>query len=409
MNKTNKIKNSLTASGILTVFLAAFVSTLLVAGVYVLFFAPEKKLEDTKQEPDILTEEEKNALGEKVVNLYSSETLPASEEGKDPLNYGLEEVEVGEEEPEGLLIFSGRKIRETDKYTQLYALDLSAGSTTAPELYIPKYFTSAMAEFEDSSEPADFFTLTASEYSLDNEEDGVGVHRYDSETGTVQPFSEATGKYERAIAWSKESELLAFSRLKGERQTDIDLLTLDNWETIIFHPETDRLVASIGGALYPKWSPDGKKVIFMKTEGLYMFDLETQKETEVIGLPEGGISIATSMMDLSDDGKYLIWSSAKSGMISISEIVSWETMEVKELGRMQVPDTEFYWPVFSPDGKYYAVQAIDTLKGNDFVRKNARIEVRPTNSRTVVYTHSLEDFFFDALFSDDWIAGNSSN
>jgi hypothetical protein len=131
-------------------------------------------------------------------------------------------------------------------------------------------------------------------------------------------------------------------------------------------------------------------------------------ETEVAGLPEGGVSIATSMMDVSEDGKYLIWTSAKSGMIAISEIVSWETMELKEIGRMQVPDTEFYWPVFSPDGTYYAVQAIDKLVGEDFVRKNARIEVRPTNSRTVVYTHSLEDFFFDGLFTDDWIAGEAA-
>jgi hypothetical protein len=406
MNKAKKTQNSFTPSGILTVFFIAFVATMLVGGIYVLFFAPEIKLGE-QQDPDVLTQEEVMELGKKVSTLYSSETLPAAEEGKDPLNHGLEEIAADGDKPEGLLIFSGRKIRETSKYTQLYALDMSS-TTTDPELYIPAYFTSAMAEFEDPSNPADFYTLTASEYSLANEEDGVGVHRYDSDSGTVQPFSEATGKYERAIAWSKESELVAYSRLKIERVTDVDLLALDNWETVVFHPETNRLVAVIGGALYPKWSPDGKKIMFMKTEGLYAYDLETQKETEVAGLPEGGVSIATSMMDVSEDGKYLIWTSAKSGMIAISEIVSWETMELKEIGRMQVPDTEFYWPVFSPDGTYYAVQAIDKLVGEDFVRKNARIEVRPTNSRTVVYTHSLENFFFDGLFTDDWIAGEAA-
>lgn len=409
MNQTNKTQNSLKTSGILTVFLIAFVATMLVGGVYVIFFAPDINVSQTVDQQKVLTEEEKSELGDTVVNLYKTQSAPETQEGKDPLNHGFEEVSSDAEKPEGRLLISGRRHEDTKKYTQIYAIDLGAASTTAPEVLIPAYFTSAMAEFEDPTNPEDFFTLTASQYSLDNEEDGVAVHRYDSKTGTVQPFSEAKGKYERAIAWSGESKLLAFSRLKADRVTDIDLLPLDNWETVVIHPDTNKLIAVIGGALYPQWSPDGTKLLFLKTEGLYMYDLETQTETEVIGLPEGGVSISASMIDLSRDGKYLVWTTAKAGIISIHEILSWETMEVNEVGRMQVPNTEFYWPVFSPDGKFYAVQAIDKLVGNDFVRKNARIEVRPMNSKTPVFTHSLEDFYFDGLFSDDWIAPADSN
>lgn len=385
----------------LATILAAFVATLFVSGTYVLFF---DKDESKIERPDgYMSEEEKIELGNYVSSLYSSESAPSAPEGKDPFNYGLEEEPASGERPEGSLVFSGRKIRETSRYTQLYSLDLGDASSS-PELLIPEYFSSAMAEFVDADAPEDFYALTVSEYSLDKEPDGVGIHLYDSEAGTVQPFTSATGNYERSIAWAPETGFLAFSRLKVDRKTDIDLLTLDNWETVVIDTKTDKLVAIIGGALYPQWSPDGLKVLFLKTEGLYLYDLEKQVEQEVVGLPEGGIAIASSMIDVSADGKYALWTTAKEGMITLYEIVSWDSIELKEVGRMQVEDTEFFWPVFSPDGNYYSVQAIDTLKGNDFVRKNARIEVRPLESRTVVAEFSLDDFFFDALFSDDWIA-----
>jgi hypothetical protein len=73
------------------------------------------------------------------------------------------------------------------------------------------------------------------------------------------------------------------------------------------------------------------------------------------------------------------------------------------LGRISLPDTEVFWPQFSPSGEYYSVQAIDTLKEGDYVRKNARIEIRPTNGREIVYNYSLDNFAFNALFADDWI------
>lgn len=401
MNQPQKTK--ITVQSILTLLGITFISIVFVAGVYVLFFAPNAPLATTN-EPVLLTEEERQALAAKVTYMYASETLPAAEEGKDPFNHGLDAEADSADTPLGTILFSGRKIRDVDKYTQIFALDLAGTSTTEPTPYIPEYFTSAMAEFIDPASPSDFFTLTASEYSIANEPDGVSVHHYDAETGTVQPFDEVTGLYERSISWSEESGNLAYGRFAANYETDIDLLSLDNWEVVVFNPETNSVVTIIQGALYPHWSPDGNKLVFLKTGGLYAYDLTAQTEQAVLTLPEGGISIATSMMDLSEDGTHLIWASAKSGMIAINEILSWDTLELNEIGRMQVPDTEFYWPVFSPDGKYYAVQAIDKLKGNDFVRKNARIEVRPLESRTVVYSHSVEDFIFDALFTDDWIA-----
>ena len=340
--------------------------------------------------------------GEKLANFYKNESAPSLKNATSSQNYGLE-APKSTLLPKGRFVFSGKQLgASVGPYIRTFTLNLE-DVTEGPKILFPEHQLSGMVKFENVGDTSKLFLLATSVRSMAEEQDKVGVNRYDSKTKILQSFKSTQGTNERNFAWSAKKKLLAFNRMKTKPGIYVDLLPLENWETVIFKPDTDEVVRIINGAYQPQWSPDGSKLIYLKVDGLYEFALDSNNETKVVSIPEGGLVTATSMMALSPDGSKLLWTTAKAGVISLFKIDSWDTFAIAEIGRMQIPETEFYWPVFSPDGAFYAIQAIDQLKGDDLYRKNPRIEIRPTMSRTISLTYPITNFNFDQLFSDTWI------
>jgi hypothetical protein len=103
-----------------------------------------------------------------------------------------------------------------------------------------------------------------------------------------------------------------------------------------------------------------------------------------------------------------VWAIPGTGLIVMNEITSWDPVTINEIGRISVPDTEYYWPQFSPDGDYYVVQAISVPQEEGALRYDARLEIRPTRNREIVVSHSLDAFDFSAFFIDAWMAESVS-
>ena len=173
---------------------------------------------------------------------------------------------------------------------------------------------------------------------------------------------------------------------------------------VILDPTSQGILKAIPNAYQPKWSPDGTKLVYLKADGLYIYDYKTEVEKK-IGTVTAGIKVLSmSMIDLSPDGKTIIWIAGRSGVITLKRIMSWETLEVVDIGQIKIPGTEFYGPQFSPDGQFYVLQAIDTLKNGDAERQNPRLEIRSIKAKEVVKSIPLNGFNFDAFFTDDWVA-----
>lgn len=339
-------------------------------------------------------------IGQRWLDAYKSEAIPLVSTMQKDL---LTETNSTKVIPTGVIVVTGNKVNGEDVTTQLFTVNLTDTLDILSPFSIAPSLT-AMAEFKDIQNPTDFFFLGSSEYSLANESDKSGIHLYTPQNKSIIPFINTDSVMERSFDWSSTAKLLAFNRITKDVKSYVDILPLENWEVVILDPISQGILKAIPNAYQPKWSPDGTKLVYLKADGLYIYDYKTEVEKK-IGTVTAGIKVLSmSMIDLSPDGKTIIWIAGRSGVITLKRIMSWETLEVVDIGQIKIPGTEFYGPQFSPDGQFYVLQAIDTLKNGDAERQNPRLEIRSIKAKEVVKSIPLNGFNFDAFFTDDWVA-----
>jgi len=366
----------------------------------------EKKEEtsDTKEIDKVANEE---MLQEKLDSLYKASGIPEGENGKDLLNYGLD-AKVDRPTDLGVLVFTGRD-RNVLPQMSIYFLDLETLKTYVPKFLLEHNHLFVFAGFKNVIDPVGLFLNTMSDASSQSPHSQMGVHYYDLVSDTFDYISSADGATEaRKFEWSEAAEKLAFTRMKKQMETSVDMVEIEGWEVVIIDPETDQLLSVIDGAVNAQWSPDGTKLVYLRSDGLYVYDLATAKQVKVKGMQNDSLSIITSMIDVSPNGKYLAWTAAQQGFIAMFEITNWNDFTLKELGRITVPNTHILWPQFSPDSSLYAVQAIDAPKAGTTERENPRFEIRPTLGREVVVRYPTDSYDFAEFHTDGWIAEDPS-
>ncbi len=394
--KTTQPKSVVLKKLLMSVFMVVIIII-----VFVFFYnnyqASRSENKTTDEADDLRKQAFENS--KKIGALYNAESAPIRPNS----SVVLHETRV-DDVISGSLLFTGKKNSGSDgQYIRTYSLDLG-GTSSKPSLLFPGLSFSAMTEFIDTKDFKTAFLITpASEESV-QEGYRYGVHKINIDTGLQVALQSTKGKNIRNLVWSEPTKMLAVNRLKVQQNSYVDLITMESWEIVVTKPDTDELVTVIGEAFNPLWLPDGQNLLFFKVDGLYSMNIASKEVKRLVEMPKDGIITTTSMMDISADGKYLVWTTAKEGVITIFEVNTTNEITFKELGRVSNATAEFYWPQISPDGTYYAVQAVDKLKNDvDVLRQNPRIEIRPLKGSNVVRSFSLLEFNFDQLFSDDWI------
>ncbi len=153
----------------------------------------------------------------------------------------------------------------------------------------------------------------------------------------------------------------------------------------------------VNGA-YPKWV-DGKHFIYLADRGLVLHNLITGEEIDLWGIQDSN-ALSNIRIDLSDDKRYIAWSFPDIGKLWVLEVKSWETPSLSLVGDMSVHG---FWPTFSPDSKYLALQAVnwDTLVTNP----NPHIKMYSigVNGLTQLdFDFSLNAFNQSKMFITDW-------
>lgn len=210
----------------------------------------------------------------------------------------------------------------------------------------------------------------------------------------------------KQFTWSEAVGLLAY---QGE-----GLLTSSSTGLIepsvfvrVFDPVTEKALLTVDDAMQPFWSPDGTRLVYLKDNGVYYYDLQNNREVLVMGVrdydPSSRYVDANTKIGLSPDGRYLAWTSPSGHVLYVFEIKNWEEpVESETVQIIRTENTSFYWPTFSPDNKMVSVQAIDTdpITG---LRTNPRLQIYAIGSLNLVTSVPLSEFDFDRLFTDTWV------
>ncbi len=173
---------------------------------------------------------------------------------------------------------------------------------------------------------------------------------------------------------------------------------------------TIRLISSmgetvIGNGTYPKWITNDL-IVYFKNDGVYCKILSTGLEQMLIPY-DSNVSIQiNSKMGVSKDGKLLAVSIPDAKRLHIFDIDV--TSNVSIISPKVDFDATGFWPVFSPDNKFIALQEVDL---NAFTpMKIAIADPKPSLSiwrlddlSKVEYSIDLRDFYQTHIFVSDWV------
>jgi|GEM_PF-6496240 len=222
---------------------------------------------------------------------------------------------------------------------------------------------------------------------------------FDTGLETAYPSVEESEMH--TFSYSLESKMLAFNAWK-RYSNEFLFSSIDNWKVVVLDTENNTTF-NIDNAHNPLWLPGGESLVYMRDNGIYTYNIRTKEEKPLYILPgdrqfyvatSATISPAKDKLLLMLDGNIILYDLIYSEGISVPEL--------KESGRFGSAGVQYFWPLFSPDGQYYAVQAIDVH--SDGYRDEPRIEIRHISSTVPVSSFQTGDFIFESSILNQWVS-----
>ena len=199
----------------------------------------------------------------------------------------------------------------------------------------------------------------------------------------------------RLPSWSFDGDHLAFM---ARRDAAGDTLDVSSWEIQVADvavPESARYVTT--GA-HPIFLADGS-ILVLKSDGLYRY-------LEVVGVWHGerivevvnGAAFANMHLALSRDGTKLAWSNFEAGTLDIYIVkIDSDTKGVAIIKDDELPVYGF-WPVFSPDGKYVALEEVESASAP----LDQKLVAFDLSSGEKIFMTDLSPYEQDSLFITEW-------
>lgn len=178
------------------------------------------------------------------------------------------------------------------------------------------------------------------------------VYTANLDGSSVQKVTTSGTLYKREPRWHNSS--IVFSAMDKEGGISSNP---DDWGVYITDLSGNERFITTGS--HPMWSPDGDKIITVRQDGIYAYNINTNAEFRIVEAGEGGFDMGTSI-DVSDDGEYLAWSDPYNETVSIVSVSSWNPVVVEPFRTIQ---TSGFWVVFSPRTQFLLVEEFDNENG----------------------------------------------
>jgi WD40 repeat protein len=169
------------------------------------------------------------------------------------------------------------------------------------------------------------------------------------EMGTVKQLTTSTTTLKRHPSFTTALGELVYGAKSGSTA-----LGANPNEFNIYTYKDDKETLVTSGSL-PTLTPDGKSVVALRKDGLYLMSLTGSTTERIWALDHGG-SALNLQFTVSPKGKYIAWSIPNDGFIYIMKVDSWAPF--KGALASKIP-THAFWPVFSPNEEYLAFEEVD--------------------------------------------------
>lgn len=194
--------------------------------------------------------------------------------------------------------------------------------------------------------------------------------------------------------WSHDGKRVVFM---GQDEGENSFPPLEGPETwSIFVTDLDGNEQKVAEGAYPQWGPNDRYLVFLKEAGIAVIDLETSEERLVMPSPAGPLKW-NSKIDLSETGDKIAISYPEVGKVDVYN-VSW-TEKMPTMSFASAYDESAYWVVFSPDSKYLAIQAVNSVDPQG----TSRIMVYEVATGAYLKLFDLSGYVQTSTFLTDWI------
>lgn len=221
------------------------------------------------------------------------------------------------------------------------------------------------------------------------------IYSFNHVTGDTRQLSFSTTTYYKRepITSGGFSEIVYAARTDADT-SDENFLNPDQWSIYRLDPQSGEEEVVTRGA-HPLVSPDGKFLLALRSDGLYVVNILTKASQRVWVFNDRNASIRMQL-DLSKQGDKLAWSYAEDGALAIFNITSWSpfTMELAK----SFKGFRSFWPVFSPDGKYLAIEEADYID-----KPEPRLVIIDLSTGEKQKVLDLNGFVQEKMFVDDWV------
>lgn len=290
----------------------------------------------------------------------------------------------------------------------LYEYNLDNGLLNRyPELtYFPHF------NYDESQ----YVTLNWEYYLTDSNTWELRTDIYQSETDTgerqvlISTPKEETGEVRRPRI-SSQSEYYSYEVTPSFDGATLDEYDLNNWE--IYIGETGEEATKVTNGAFVNFAPDSSEgFLFLRSDGVYFHYFQDEGE-EGVEIPvfefESGSAAANNHFTVSRDYSKFAIANVGEGEVVVATIDKWTPFTISEIKNYSL---DGFWPVFSPDGRYLAIQEVDVEEPEVSELNIDKLGEQPTNSRlTIIDLESgeqetvadLEGYVQMQTFINDWV------